>query len=160
MGGPGDIRGLRGGFNGKPGGQMVGDLVALHLRIVDIDQRGPLVLRDKGMASVSFEEEAGQKEVLAGRGPHVSGNVDHGDQVRVVIRKCDEVIEIRLNSIGHVAANGFVELLLYLGLVVLNRELPPIESVLTRQNKARGSLDAAGIVDCEIRNAVVSRSGI
>src|SRR5580704_4910497 len=70
------------------------------------------------------------------------------------------MIEICLNPIGHVGADGFVELFLYLGFVVLNRELTPIEGVLASQYKARGSLDGAGVVDCEIRNTVESRSGI
>jgi hypothetical protein len=64
MRGPCDIRDLGSGFNGKPGWQMVCDLVALQLWVVDIDERSALVLRNEGVARVRFKKRPGRKKRL------------------------------------------------------------------------------------------------
>src|SRR6516225_1821334 len=74
--GPGYVRRLGCGFEREFRWQVVGDLVLLHARIVDVYWHSSFVLRDKWMFRVSFEEHLGQKKALSSESSKITRDLD------------------------------------------------------------------------------------
>ena len=81
------------------GGQVVGYRVLHKLGVVDIDGSKAGFLRYKGMLGLRLEKETGEKVSLAGCGAQIAREIDHGDELGVVIVKAEKVVKVGVNAI-------------------------------------------------------------
>ncbi len=113
---------------------MVSHLIADGVRILHIDWGQPLFFGDKRVLCAGLKKHARQKNTLPGSCSHVAGDLHNRHQHGVTVVQSQKVIQLRVNPIGNHPAQLFIESLVDLILVVLNRSLSPSQGPLVHSS--------------------------